>query len=72
MNDEREQKNKIKIFCIFFKSELHPGNEMLKKIAEIGGTNNYYISDSLGGLFKIFKTINEAIETNYGLKLRRH
>lgn len=44
---------------------------MLQEIAELGQTQQYYNSDSLLELSKIFNRINEAIQTNYKLKLNK-
>lgn len=67
------EKKKTKIFCIFFKNDSSYsskiGENFLKQIAELGGTNDCFNSNSLDGLIKIFDKISDAIQTNYKLKL---
>ena len=69
------KKENCKIFCIYFKSRLYysseEGENILKEIAQIGGTNDYYNSDSLESLCNTFNKISDAIQTNYKLKLNK-
>ena len=71
MNEDKKNDIRSKIFCVIFKNEEYSENNILENIAKIGGTKNYYASKSLEELYKTFKSINEAIETNFGLKLKR-
>ena len=71
MEKENKIENGCKIFCIFFKNEKYSGNEMLEKIAKIGGTGNYYTTKNLIELYKVFEKINEAIENNCRLKIKK-
>ena len=65
---------RCKIFCIYFKhnidsKDLEYAGDLLKKIAKIGKTNDYYKSNSLESLYETFNKISDAIQTNYKLKL---
>jgi len=80
METERARENGVQIFCIYFKNKEETydfgspkgkSEEILKEIAKIGETNNVYNSDSLETLCNAFNRINEAIETNYRLKLKK-
>ena len=80
MIKEKNIENGVRIFCISFKNKEKKydfGNiegkaeKMLQEIAELGQTQQYYNSDSLLELSKIFNRINEAIQTNYKLKLNK-
>ena len=80
MINERNRENGCKIFSIYFKNKEKQydfGNfegkaeEILQRIAQLGETNHYYNSDSLQQLYNIFNLINEAIQTNYKLKLSK-
>ncbi len=71
ISEDKKNDIRSKIFCIYFKNEKYSDNNIMERIAKIGGTKNYYASKSLEELYKIFKNINEAIETNFGLKLKR-
>ena len=44
-------------------------NIVLQKFAEIGGTKHYYTPHNLPELCNTFKTISDAIQTNYESKL---
>lgn len=71
MEKEKKVENRIKIYCVFSKNkELSGGLSNLKDIAKLGGTNCYYESSTLPELCTVFEKINEAIETNYRLKLK--
>ena len=70
MENENKIENGSRIFCIFFKNK-YSGNEMLEKIAKLGGTEKYYTSSNLHELCRAFEKINEAIETNFRLKLKK-
>ena len=67
---ERERCKKI--FCIYFKRENTKkcAEDWLREIAEIGGTDNYFNSNSLGSLCETFDKISDAIQTSYKLKLK--
>ena len=80
MEIEKARENGVKIFCIYFKNKEKDydigdckgkSEEILNEIAKIGETNKVYNSDSLETLCKAFERINEAIETNYRLKLKK-
>lgn len=80
MKNEKNFENKCKIFCIFFKNNEKKydfgkwegkAEINLQEIAQKGGTNQYYTSNSLEELYKTFGTINETIQTNYKLKLNQ-
>ena len=80
MEREKAKENGAKIFCIYFQnkeSKYDFGDikgkslEMLNEISKLGETKEVYDSDSLESLFKAFSRINEAIETNYRLKLKK-
>ena len=45
--------------------------DILNEISRIGGTNKVYQSDSLKSLCDAFNKINEAIENNSRLKLKK-
>ena len=67
------EKQRTKIFCIYFMNDSsifsQKGGDLLKKIAELGGTDDYFNSNSLESLVDIFNKISDAIQTNYKLKL---
>ena len=75
MIKEKNIENGVRIFCIFLKYDFGniegKGEKMLQENTELGETHQYYNSDSLLELSKIFNTINEAIQTNYKLKLNK-
>ena len=80
MKKENAKENGAKIFCIYFQNKENTYDfgeikgkslEMLNEIAEFGGTKQVYNSDSLISLCDAFRNINEAIETNYRLKLNK-
>lgn len=72
---ENKKENGVKIYCIYFKNRNENDNldasSILEDIATKGGTDIVYTSDSLESLCKVFDRINEAIETNYRLKLNK-
>ena len=79
MKNEKKEKG-CKIYCIFFKNNEKKydfGNwegkaeKNLQEIVKMGGTNQYYTSNSLKELYNTFGIINEAIQTNYKLKLTK-
>ncbi len=79
MEIEKAKENGAKIYCIYFNNKEETYNfgdckgkslEILNEIAKIGETNYVYESDSLKSLCDAFYRINEAIETNYRLKLK--
>ncbi len=58
------EKERFKIFCIYFKREssiAKNAKNLLKEIAKLGGTNNYFNSNSLGNLCETFYKISDAI-----------
>ncbi len=66
------EKERCKIFCIYFKresSKAKKADDLLKEIAKIGGTNDYFNSNSLESLCETFYKISDAIQTSYKLKL---
>lgn len=76
MIDEKKG-NGCRIFCIFFENKI-PGfnnevegnaKDILKQIAKLGETGDYYNSNSLSSLYNIFNKISNSIQTNYKLKL---
>ena len=78
MNEEKNRLNCCKIYSIYFKNmdqqyeigeSKGKSNIVLQKIAEIGGTQHYYTPRNLHELCDTFKTISDAIQTNYKLKL---
>ena len=80
MEIEKARENGVKIFCVYFQNKEDnydfgdckgKSEEILKEIAKMGETNIVYNSDSLETLCNAFKRINEAIETNYRLKLNK-
>ena len=80
MKNEKARENGVKIYCVYFqnKEETYDFGEckgksedILKEIAEMGETNIVYNSDSLETLCDAFNRINEAIETNYRLALKK-
>ena len=80
MKIEKAIENGVKIFCVYFQNKEETYNfgeckgkseDILKEIAEMGETNIVYNSDSLETLCNAFKRINEAIETNYRLALKK-
>jgi hypothetical protein len=78
MINEKNKENGCRIFCIYFKhknnsldSVKENGENILKEIAELGQTEHHYNSNSLISLCNTFKLINEAIQTNYKLKLQK-
>ena len=78
MRKESNYNNKSKIFCVYFKNNDKQydfgecegkAEEILKKIAALGGTDHIYKSDNLEGLYKIFDNISDAIQNKYSLKI---
>ena len=72
MKNEKLRDISCKIFCIYFgkNSNLRSeGKKLLKQIAQIGQTDNYYNPNSLESLYETFDKISNAIQTNYKLKL---
>jgi len=67
-NTERPNNN---IFSIFFRSKNDEkwAEDLLREIAKIGGTENYFNSNSLANLCETFGKISDAIQINYKLKL---
>jgi hypothetical protein len=80
MEKENARENGAKIYCVYFhnKEETYDFGEMqgksleiLDEISKLGGTNKVYQSDSLKSFCDAFKKINEAIENNSRLKLKK-
>ena len=80
MKNEKNIENQCKIYCIFFKNNEEKydfgkwegkAEIILQEIAKKGGTNQYYNSNSIQDLYDTFGIINEAIQTNYKLKLNK-
>jgi hypothetical protein len=77
MINEKNKEDGCRIFCIYFKHKTNlfasyeEGEKILKEIAELGQTDHHYNSNSLIDLCYTFNLINEAIETNYKLKLKK-
>lgn len=76
MKEENKKENGCKIFSILFKnkeSQYDFGDfkgkalEIVQKIAELGGTTNYKLAKDTIELSKVFKEINQAIKTEFGL-----
>lgn len=75
----KKKDNKCKIYCVFFENKepnfdiskrTGDPKEILKQIAKLGETDNYYSSDSLPSLFKAFRNISDTIQTNYSSKYK--
>lgn len=80
MKEEKKMENGCKIFAILFKNResIYEFNEfagksefILKKIAELGETQEYYTSENLQQLTNALKNINDVIKNNFGLKLNK-
>ena len=74
MDVEKDIENRIRIFCIYFKNKekyKQYGESHLSEIAKIGGTEKYYNSDTLHGLFKNFKDISDSIQTNFAIEIKK-
>ena len=78
MEEEKNMENGCKIFSILFKNNdssyefdkvIGQAENILQKIAELGGTNHYYTSETLLELNNTFKLINDSIKNNFGLKI---
>ena len=78
MQDEKDKEHGCKIFTILFKNKnpiyefgsvFGKAESILQNISELGNTGHYYTSENLKELTNVFKQINEAINTNFGLKL---
>ena len=81
MKNEKKKENRCKIFSIYFKNNEEQyefgeikgkSEEMLQKIAQLGGTERCYNSNNLKELCNVFNKISDAIETNYKLKLKNN
>ena len=80
MKKENARENGVKIYCVYFynkESNYDFGKmkgkslDILNEISRMGGTNKVYQSDSLKSLCDAFNKINEAIENNSRLKLKK-
>lgn len=76
MKDEKNKKNGVKIYCIYFEngdpdykrvSTDDPKN-ILYTICKLGGTETYRYADSLRSLISAFSDISKAIEINFKLE----
>jgi len=76
MKEENKKENGCKIFSILFKNKepqydfgafKGKAEEIVQKIAELGGTKNYMLAKDTIELSKVFKEINQAIKTEFGL-----
>lgn len=76
MEKENKKENGCKIFSILFKNKESryefgdfegKAEEIVQKIAELGGTKNYKLANDTIELSKVFKEINQAIKTEFGL-----
>ena len=74
MKYEKNRENGCLIYTILFKNK-DPGymsevkekpEDILQKIAELGGTEKYYLSKDTTELLNVFKSINQAIKTSFG------
>ena len=81
MKEENKKENGCKIFCIFFRNNDKnyefgavegKAEIILKNISKLGGTQNYFTSNSLQELSDTFKEINGAIKNNFGLKINKY
>ena len=80
MINEKNREYGCKIFCIYFKNNEEKydfgkwrgkAEINLQEIAKEGDTGKFYLSNTLDELLKVFYFINEAIQTNYKLKLNK-
>jgi hypothetical protein len=81
MEEENSKENGCRIYCIYFKNKEDKydfgeikgkSEEILHEIAKLGKTEHHYNSNSLIELSNTFKLINEAIKTDYSLKLKKN
>ena len=79
MIKEKKKKNEniCKIFSIFFENKdpnydihMRTGDPkyIVHQIAKLGGTEDYYSTDSLPTLLEAFSKISDVIQTNYASK----
>lgn len=77
MESEKKYKNETQIYCIHFKNNdpqyefgefKGKSEEILRSIARIGGTYDFYTADSLSELYDCFNSISDAIQSNYSLE----
>ena len=80
MEEEKKMEKCCKIYTILFKNNDNKyefgkvqgkAEEILKKIAELGGTDQFYTSENLEELTRAFALINKSIKNNFGLKLNQ-
>lgn len=76
MKEENNKENGCKIFSILFKNKAPQyefgkfkgkAEEIVQRIAELGGTKNFKYANDTYELSKIFREINQAIKTEFGL-----
>lgn len=71
MKKENKGKNGHKIYTIYFQSNYceAEAKNLLKNIARIGETDDFYNPNSLESLYLTFDKISDAIQKSYKLKL---
>lgn len=68
MENEKNKKYGLKIFCIFFQNwNAEESKHTLETIAEIGGTE-LLRANSLDALYKVFDNISETVQKTFVLK----
>ena len=71
MVDEQDEKYGCKIFAIYFQNGGEKeARDTLKKIAELGKTNEIFDSNSLTSLCEKFKAISDVIQKTIKLELK--
>ena len=72
MINEKNDPKGLRIYCVYFENKnpkckrnsTEDPKVILQKIAELGGTQNYYIADSLHSLHLAFINVSNAVEIN--------
>ena len=76
MPKEKKKENGCKIFCIYFQNDEKKydfgkwkgkAQDILKTIANLGETKDYYNSRNLDSLYTSFDKISDAIQNNFTL-----
>lgn len=75
MVNEKNEPKGLKIYCVYFenKNPIYNGDSdddpknILKQIAILGGTQDFYMADSLKSLHMAFINISNAVEINVKL-----
>lgn len=71
MVDEQDEKYGCKIFCIYFQNGCEEeARDTLKKIANLGKTNEIFDSNSLPSLCDNFNDISDVIQKTIKLELK--